>query len=56
MICKDKDQKGSVAMLTSVPSAGVAPEVNLEIPTGQKTYMQGIHPDFETQHRHHKES
>ena len=29
--CKYLDQKGSVAMLTSIESAGVAPEVNLRI-------------------------
>ena len=30
-VCKYVDQKGSAAMLTSIKSAGVAPEVNLRI-------------------------
>ena len=29
--CKYMDQKGSAAMLTSIQSSGVAPEVNLRI-------------------------
>ena len=32
-------------------SAGVAPEVNLRITTGEKAQKQGIHPGFETHSR-----
>ena len=37
-ICRYVDQKGSAAMLTSIQSAGVAPEVNLRnsLHTGDK--------------------
>ena len=42
MICKYVDRKGSVAMLTIVQSAGVAPEVNLRI-----TILKKIHFKFE---------
>ena len=41
-------------MLTSIQSAGVAPEVNLRnsLHTGDKAHKWGIHPGFETQGRH----
>ena len=41
-------------MLTSVQSAGVAPEVDLRNPlyAGEKARKQEIHPGFETQGRH----
>ena len=35
-ICKYVDQKGPAAMLTSIQSAGVAPEVNLRIRQARK--------------------
>ena len=42
-------------MLTSIQSAGVAPEVNLKI-TQVTKQAKGIHPGFETQGRcHHKQ-
>ena len=52
------DRKGSAAMLTSIQSAGVAPEVNLRnsLHVGNKAHKQGIHPGFETQGRHHQKS
>ena len=52
------DQKGSAAMLTSIQSVGVAPEVNLRnsLHTGHKAHKRGIHPGFETQGRHHQKS
>ena len=52
------DRKGSAAMLTSIQSAGVAPEVNLRnsLHTGDDARKQGIHPDFETQGRHRQKS
>ena len=42
------------AMLMSIQSAGVAPEVNLRNSwhAGDKAHKQGIHPGFETQGRH----
>ena len=45
-------------MLTSIQSAGVAPEVNLRNSwhTGDKACKQGIHPGFETQGRRHQKS
>ena len=52
-VCKYVDQNGSAATLTSIQSAGVAPEVNLRI-TQEST--QGIHPGFETQGRRHQKS
>ena len=45
-VCKYVDQKGLAAMLTSIQSAGVTPEVNLII---TQVRTQGIHPGFETQ-------
>ena len=41
------------AMLTSIQSAGVAPEVNLRNSwhAGDKAHKQGIHPSFETHGR-----
>ena len=56
MICKYMDWKGSAAMVASVQSAGVTPEVNLRITTGEKACKQGFHPSFETQGRHHQKS
>ena len=41
--------------LTSVQSAGVAPEVNLRI-TQVRKHAKGIHPGFETQGRRHQKS
>ena len=45
-------------MLTSIQSAGVAPEVNLRnsLHTGDKARKRGIHPGFETQGRRHQKS
>ena len=45
-------------MLTSIQSAGVAPEVNLRNSwhAGDKAHKQGIHPGFETQGRRHQKS
>ena len=41
--------KGLAAILTTIQSAGVAPEVNLghSLHTGEKTHKQGIHHSFE---------
>ena len=46
------------AMLTSIQSVGVTPEVNLRNSwhIGDKARKQGIHPGFETQGRHHQKS
>ena len=57
-VCRYVDQKGSVAMLTSIQSAGVTPEVNLRnsLHAGDKACKQGIHPGFETQGRHYQKS
>ena len=49
------DQKGSAAMLTSVQSAGVKPEVNLRM-TQVTKHVKGIHPGFETQGRRQQKS
>ena len=49
-ICRYMDQKGLVAMLTFIQSAGVTPEVNLRI-TQSRKHAKGIHPGFETQGR-----
>ena len=53
-VCNYVDQKGSAAMLTSIQSAGAAPEVNLRnsLHAGDKAHKRGIHPGFETQGRH----
>ena len=58
IICKYVDRKGSAAMVASVQSAGVAPEVNLRITTGKKLCKskKGMNPGFETQGRHHQKS
>ena len=52
------DQEGSVAMLATTTSAGVAPEVNLRNPlyAGNEAHKQGIHPGFKTEGRSHQES
>ena len=57
-ICRYMDRKGSAAMLTSIQSAGVIPEVNLRnsLHTGDKAHNRGIHPGFETQGRHRQKS
>ena len=57
-ICRYVDQKGLAAMLTSMQSAGVAPEVNLRNHCAQarKNISEGIHPGFETQARRHQKS
>ena len=46
------------AMLTSIQSAGVAPEVNLRNSwhAGNKACKRGIHSGFKTQGRHHQKS
>ena len=54
-ICDYVDQKGLAAILTSIQSAGVAPEVNLRITQARK-YAKWIHLDFETQVRCHQKS
>ena len=56
MICKHVDQKDLAAILTSIKSAGVALQVNLQITTGEKAHKQEIHPGFETQGRHYQKS
>ena len=45
-------------MLTSIQSAGVAPEVNLRnsLHAGDKVRKQGLHPGFETQVRLYQKS
>ena len=45
-------------MLTSIQSAGVAPEVNLRNSwhAGDKACKRGNHPGFETQGRRHQKS
>ena len=57
-ICRYVDRKGLAAMLTSIQSAGVAPEVNLRnsLHIGDKARKRGIHPGFETQGRHCQKS
>ena len=57
-VCRYMDRKGSAAMLTSIQSVGVAPEVNLRnsLHAGDKAHKQGIHPGFETQGRRHQKS
>ena len=54
-VCRYVDQKASAAMLASIQSAGVAPEVNLRI-TQVRKHAKGFHPGFETQDRRHQES
>ena len=49
-ICKCVGQKGLLAMLASIQSASVTPEVNLSKHTSR------THSDFETQGRHDKKS
>ena len=48
----------SAPLLAVKRSAGATPEVNLSNPlhAGEKARMQGIHPGFETQGRHHQKS
>ena len=57
-VCKYVDQKGSAAILTSIQSAGVAPEANLRnsLHAGNIAHKRGIHPGFETQGRRHQKS
>ena len=45
-VCSYVDQKGSAAMMTSIQSEGVAPEVNLRNPlcTGEEARKQGNPP------------
>ena len=45
-------------MMTVKRSAGAAPDVNLKNPfhAGSEVCKGGIHPDFETEGRHHKKS
>ena len=54
-VCRYVDQKFSAAMLTSIQSAGVTPEVNLRITQARK-HAKGIHPGFETHCRCHQKS
>ena len=54
-VCKYVDQKSLAAMLTSIQSAGVAPEVNLRITQARK-HAKRIHPGFKTQGKHHQKS
>ena len=51
----DVDQKGLAAILTSIQSAGIAPEVNLRI-TQMRKHTKGIHSGFETEDRCHQKS
>ena len=55
---KDVLEKARLPRLTSMQSAGVAPEVNLRnsLHTGGKACKRGIHPGFETQGRHCQKS
>ena len=57
-VCRYMDRKGSAAMLTSILSAGVTPEVNLRnsLHAGNKARKRGIHPGFETQGRRYQKS
>ena len=57
-VCRYMDQKSLAAMLTSIQSAGVSPEVNLRnsLQAGDKACKRGIHPGFETQGRPHQKS
>ena len=57
-ICRNVDQKGLAAMLISIQSAGVTPEVNLRnsLHAGDKACKRVIHPGFETQGRHCQKS
>ena len=52
-VCRYADRKGSAAILTSIQSAGVTPEVNRRnsLHSGDKACKWGIHPGFETQRR-----
>ena len=52
-ICRYVDQKSSAAMLASVQSAGVTPEVNLRITQARK-HAKWIQPGFETQAKCHQ--
>ena len=56
-VCRYVDRKGWAAMLTSIQSAGVTPEVNPRnsLHAGDKARKQGIHPGFETQGRRPKQ-
>ena len=54
MIYKYLDQKGSSTLLTSVQSAGVAPEVKLGSTQAKK--HEGIHLSFKIQGRNHQKS
>ena len=49
------DSKGSAAMLISIQSGGIKPEVNLRI-TQVRKHAKGIHPGFETQGRCYQKS
>ena len=54
-IYKYVDWKGSAAMLTSLQSAGVTPEVNLSS-NMQESMQKGIHLSFESQGRCHRKA
>ena len=53
-VCKYMYQRDSAAMLTSIQSVDVAPEVNLRITQARKHTR--IYPGFETQGRSHQKS
>ena len=57
-VCRYMDRKGLAAMLTSIQSVGVAPEVNLRnsLHAGNKACKRRIHSGFETQGRRRQKS
>ena len=57
LIHKYVDWKGLAPMVTSIQSTGVTPtKGKSEDHTGEKAHEHEIHPDFETQGRHHHKS
>ena len=51
------DKKGLAVMLTSIQSAGIAPEMNLRISVQTRNHAsKKIHTGFETQDWHHQKS
>ena len=55
-VCRYVDQKGSAAMLTSLESAGVAPEVNLRITQARKAPKKGSTLALKPGVRYHQKS
>ena len=51
-VCRYVDQKGLAVMLTSIQSAGVAPEVNLRnlLCADEEARKRGNQPDFKTKY------